>query len=87
MISIGNLHCGYSLMSRFYGRRHEGNHMTFPKYFLVYNSSLKMPFSTQAMNLKIGLINFVKGLCNLKTRTRFQKKSLDQVDQILTNFI
>ena len=43
----------------------------FLKYFLVYNSSHKLWMS------RFDLINFVKELYNLKTRTRFQKKKVD----------
>ena len=59
----------------------------FLKYFLVYNSSLKCHSPHKQRIWRLDLINFVKELCNGKTRTCFQKKSRDQVDQILNNFI
>ena len=77
-IYIGNLHCGQSLIDVIM----TATLWLYLRFFQMYNSSLKMSFSLQAMNL-----NYVEGPCNLKARTCFQKTSLDQVDQILTNFI
>ena len=43
----------------------------FLKYFLVYNSSLKMLFTTQAMNLKVGLNKFCKRTVWFKNQNMF----------------
>ena len=59
----------------------------FLKYVLVYNPQLKCHSTHKRWIWRLELINFVKGLCNLKSRTYFQKKSRDQFDQILISFI
>ena len=43
------------------------------KYFLVYNFSLKMSFTTQAMNLKIGLNKFCNRTVYFKNQNMFSE--------------
>ena len=88
MVSVGGLHW-YPLINEVTRWHHEFGHVTFPgTFYNVCNLLVQVSTFEQVLKLTFGRNKFGKRTVqSLQTRIKKKKKSLDQVDESLANFI